>query len=79
MPRYFFHFLDGLARLADPEGVALPDAEAAWYYGVRSAREIIDQDLRVGAVRPGRRLEVLDEGGEQIWAVPFDEVIGLAV
>ena len=79
MPRYFFHFQDGPARLTDPEGVALPDSEAAWYHGVRSAREIVDQDLRVGAVRPNCRLEVLDEAGEQVWAVPFDEVIGLAV
>ncbi len=79
MPRYYFHFQDGAARLADPEGTALPDPEAAWYHGVRSAREIIDQDLRVGAIRPNRRLEITDEGGEQVWAVPFEEVIGLAV
>jgi hypothetical protein len=65
--------------LTDPEGVALPDPEAAWYQGVRSAREIIEQDLRVGPVRTDRRLEILDERGEQVWAVPFDEVIGLAV
>jgi hypothetical protein len=79
MPRYFFHFQDGPASLTDPEGVALPDPEAAWYQGVRSAREIIEQDLRVGPVRTDRRLEILDERGEQVWAVPFDEVIGLAV
>jgi hypothetical protein len=30
-------------------------------------------------VRTDRRLEILDERGEQVWAVPFDEVIGLAV
>lgn len=79
MPRYFFHFQDGPARLSDPEGVALPDPEAAWYQGVRSAREIIDQDLAAGAIRPNRRLEILDEGGEEIWAVPFTEVQSLAI
>ncbi len=79
MPRYFFHFQDPVSCLSDEQGVSLPDPEAAWYHGVRSAREIIDQDLRVGAVRPGRRVEVVDESGEQVWAMPFDEVIGLAV
>lgn len=79
MPRYFFHFQDGPARLTDPNGVALPDSEAAWYQGVRSAREIIDQDLRGGAIRPDRRLDIQDENGEQVWAVPFEDVMGLAV
>ncbi len=79
MPRYYFHFQDGVSRLADDQGTALPDPEAAWYHCVRSAREIIDQDLRAGEVRPGRRVEVVDEEGEQVWAVPFEEVIGLAV
>ena len=79
MPRYFFHFQDGPALLTDSDGVALPDPEAAWYYGIRSAREIIDQDLRLGSVRPGRQLSIQDESGDQVWAVPFEEVIGLAV
>ncbi len=68
-----------MARMTDREGVALPDPEAAWYQGIRSAREIIDQDLRAGAIRPGRTLEVIDDSGQQVWAVPFEEVIGLAV
>jgi hypothetical protein len=79
MPRYYFHFQDGGSRLTDREGQALPDQEAAWYHGVRSARDIIDQDLRVGAVRPGRLVEVMNDDGEQVWTVPFEEVIGLAV
>jgi hypothetical protein len=79
MPLYYFHLHDGSARLIDREGVALPDPEAAWYQGIRSAREIIDRDLRAGAVRPGRRLEIRDQSGEQVWAVPFEEVISLAV
>lgn len=79
MPLYFFNIQDGPERLTDRSGVALPDTEAAWYQGIRSAREIIDRDFRVGAVRSGRCMHIQDETGAQVWAVPFEEVIGLAV
>lgn len=79
MPRYFFHFQDGPALLTDTDGVSLPDPEAAWYQGIRSVREIIDRDFQMGVISPGRRLEVRDEHGDQVWAVPFDEVAGLAM
>ena len=40
MPRYYFHVARDGGRLQDEEGLALPDAEAAWYQAVRSAREL---------------------------------------
>jgi hypothetical protein len=79
MPRYFFHFQDGPARLTDSDGVALPDSEAAWYQGMRSVREIIDRESFAGVFQTGRRLEIQDEDGQQVWAVPFEEVISLAL
>ena len=57
----------------------LPDSEAAWYHGVRSARDVIDVEKKTGAVRPGRHVDVVDEEGEQVWAVPFEEVLSLAI
>jgi hypothetical protein len=78
MPVYYFHLHDGPSRFTDQEGVRLPDPEAAWYQGMRSAREIFDKDLKVGAFKPGRLLEVVDEDGDQIWAVPFEDVASLS-
>jgi len=78
MPRYYFHFQDLTGRKPDPVGVVLPDAEAAWYQGVRSARDIIGEDLRHGGFIPGRRVDIEDEQGQPVWALPFDEVAGLA-
>lgn len=72
MPRFYFHFQDGPARLTDQEGMTLPDAEAAWYQGVRSAREIT---LDGSDLRPGCWIRVEDETGEPVWEVPFEDLI----
>jgi hypothetical protein len=78
MPRFFFHFHDGGSRLEDEEGSVLPDAEAAWYQAVRSARDIISHDLSCGSWRPGRSVEIEDEQGLAVWAFRFEEVAGVA-
>ena len=79
MPRFYFHYADGGSRKPDPEGVALPDAEAAWYQGVRNARDIIHARMGGGSVAPGQRFDIEDEHGERVWAVPFEDVIALAI
>ena len=78
MPRFYFHYQDGGRRRDDPEGVVLPDAEAAWYQAVRSAREIVNHHMRIGCLRPGQCVEIADERGQPINAVPLDEVVGVA-
>ena len=79
MPRFYFHYQDGHRLRQDPEGVVLPDAEAAWYQAVRSAREISIRDMQAGALRPGQCVEIADEAGRSINAVPLEEVAGLAI
>lgn len=79
MPRFYFHLNDGCCRQPDPEGAVLPDAEAAWYQGVRNARELIDAQFGKGVVAPGQRFEIVDEQGLQVAAVPFEEIVGLAM
>jgi hypothetical protein len=76
MPRFFFHFQDDAGRLADRQGMTLPDAEAAWYQGVRSAREIT---LIAGRAGAGCRIEIEDEKGEAVAAVPFEDLIRVGV
>ena len=79
MPRFYFHFDDGNSRKPDPEGMVLPDAEAAWYQGVRNAMDIIHAQFGNGNLMPGQRFEIEDEEGQAIWALPFEDVVGLAV
>ena len=78
MPHYYFHVAREGSRLQDEEGLKLPDAEAAWYQGVRNALEVIHAQFGTGTVAPGQRFEVEDEHGEPVWALPFEEVVGLA-
>ena len=78
MPRFYFHLQEGSSRTPDPEGVVLPDAEAAWYQGVRTARELIRQRFDGGAIQPSQWFEIEDEQGRPVWAVPLEEVAGLA-
>jgi hypothetical protein len=68
-----------VSRLEDQEGMRLPDPEAAWYHCIRSAREAIDVELKAGAMRPGRLVDVVDEDGDQVWEMPFEEVLSLAI
>ena len=76
MPRFFFHFQDGAGRLTDRQGMTLPDAEAAWYQGVRSAREI---SHIAGRLQPGCRIEIEDDKGQAIGDVPFEDLIRIGV
>ncbi len=78
MPLYYFHLQDGSSRLPDRQGVPLPDSEAAWYQGIRSAREIIDRDLQAGRVTGDGLVDIVNEAGEQVCTVQLQEVIALA-
>ena len=49
------------------------------YHAVRSAREIINRDLQLGALRPGQYVQIADEAGQRINAVPLEEVVGVAL
>ena len=78
MPRFYFHLETGEAKLKDEEGVALPDAEAAWYQAVRSARDLIRADLCLGSSWQGRRMEIEDEQGSSVDHLLFEDVASFA-
>ena len=79
MPRYFFHVGGRGASLIDEQGVPLPDAEAAWYQAVRSARELVRADLQLGCSWEGRSVEIADERGLLLARVPLHEVASYAL
>lgn len=73
MPRYHFHLHEGDARISVAEAVDLPDAEAAWYQAVRSARELLcgrpDRLALAGAT-----VEIQDDEGLPLWAMPISDL-----
>ena len=74
MPRYFFHLNGPEANLRDEEGFVLPDAEAAWYQAVRSAREMIRAELHLGTSWEGQTIEIADHDGDPVDRVPLEEI-----
>ena len=78
MPRYYFHLEGRGSRLTDDQGITLPDAEAAWYQAVRSAREAIRADLQLGACWRERSVEIRDEGGAPVAQIPLEEIAAYA-
>lgn len=74
MPRYYFHVAREGGRLQDEEGLALPDAEAAWYQAVRSARELVRAELTLGGRWDRQAIEICDEGGARLDQVALADI-----
>jgi hypothetical protein len=74
MPRFYFHLHGRQDQLTDEQGLVLPDAEAAWYQAVRSAREIIRGDLHLGCRFEDQVIEIADERGARIDHIPLLEI-----
>ena len=79
MPRYYFHVAREGARLQDEEGLALPDAEAAWYQAVRSARELIRGELALGTRWDRQAIEICDECGARLDQVALADIVHYAL
>lgn len=79
MPRYYFHLDRTGGRLADESGMTLPDAEAAWYQAVRSARELIRGELTLGGRWEDQSIVIADERGAAIDHVPLRDVARYAM
>ncbi len=74
MPRYFFNTRIGDDLIPDPEGEELRDPDHAW----EVARTMIQEILRDQGGPPNlltASLEVTDEHGEVVLALPFSEVL----
>ncbi|HEY0313486.1 MAG TPA: hypothetical protein VGC56_13435 [Allosphingosinicella sp.] len=79
MPRYYFHVHGPRDRLRDEEGLVLPDAEAAWYQALRSAREIIRADVQLGCGFDEQAIEIADDKGRPLSQLPLRDVARYAM
>ena len=79
MPRFYFHVAREGGRLQDEEGLALPDAEAAWYQAVRSARELVRAELMLGGRWDRQAIEICDEYGARLDQVALADVAHYAL
>ncbi len=79
VPRYYFHVAREGGRLRDEEGLALPDAEAAWYQAVRSARELVRAELTLGGQWDRQAIEICDEVGRPVDQVALADIVHYAL
>jgi hypothetical protein len=79
MPHYYFHLSREGGQLQDEEGLKLPDAEAAWYQAVRSARELIRGELALGTRWDSQAIEIFDERGARVDQVALADIVHYAL
>jgi hypothetical protein len=71
MPVFFFNLRDGSEGTADPEGVNLPDLQAAKNYAMEVARELMNRNE---VERRHWQLNVFDSDGSLVAEVPFAKI-----
>lgn len=74
MPRFFFNIHDD-AVTVDDQGVELSDVAAAREAALRSARELICEQVREGRVNLRHRIEIEDEDRRPVVTLPFASAI----
>lgn len=75
VPRYRFHVCDGAGFCEDPEGIELPDREAAYREAVRSARSLMVDEIIQGRLSLASFIEVEDENGAHLFTVTFEDAV----
>ena len=78
MPHFFFHFESRGVRVRDEIGLRLPDAEAAWYQAVRSARDLIRAEESLGCSWEEQAVQIEDATGIPVDRVPLLEIARFA-
>ncbi|MDT9598652.1 DUF6894 family protein [Sphingosinicella rhizophila] len=77
MPRYFFHIYND-AVIRDTQGEELPDLNTARDEALQAARALICLSVKKGHVNLNHRVEVVNEDGECIAAVPFRHAVTIS-
>lgn len=77
MPRYYFNIKTANGLIRDPDGSDLPDLAAARLEAEKSARDLLADLLRDGAVLDGQTFEITDIGGAVLETVSFRSVLRL--
>lgn len=77
MPHFFFHVRNSEGFLEDEEGEELADLDAARAVAVTAVRSIISDESKGGLIDLRGRIEVSDESGRPVLALPFSEAVSV--
>ncbi len=74
MARYFFHYIDSVDVILDPEGIEI-SLDQVPANALRQARSMISGDALDGAIDLTHRIEVKDEGGGMVHRIVFKDAV----
>lgn len=77
MPRFFMHLRDGIDEMLDPEGMELPDVEAARTKVLAAARDVLAGDVRHGLIDLRYRIDAEDEAGRLVYSLAFKHAFSI--
>jgi hypothetical protein len=72
MPLYYLHIRNRNKLAPDPEGIELPDIDAALSEALRVARELLSEVPDLGR---NASIEIADRTGQIVLTVPFSDAI----
>ena len=76
MPRFHFNIRDdSWLYVKDNDGAECADLDAAIAEALSSARWILNDDIRVGKVKPEREYEITNEHGQLLAKVLFRDAL----
>lgn len=76
VPRFFFHLYNDVTS-RDDEGKELPDRSAARRQALAYARDMAAVTVREGHLNLEHRIEVTDQDGELVVALPFRDAVDI--
>lgn len=79
MPRFFFDFRQGKDRTPDTTGLVLANVEAAYLEAFKGAHDIWSELLKERLDPRRCTLEVRSEAGEDLFVLPFSELLDSCV
>ena len=71
----FFHLVDGVDTMLDPEGVELPDAATARSRALEAAYSILAAEIAEGVLDLDKCMEVMDGEGALVHRVRFRDIV----
>ncbi|HEY0012475.1 MAG TPA: Crp/Fnr family transcriptional regulator [Allosphingosinicella sp.] len=75
MPRFFFNIRNGNGFTEDEEGRDFPDVRAARAEALKGVRSIVAEEVKEGRLDLAGRVEITDEAGASIEAIPFGDAL----
>ena len=74
MPRFYIKFQSGDQLAKDDEGIELPSLEAAWKAALKSARELIADNIKANTKNPLQAVIVAGENGQDLLTIPVKHI-----